>query len=66
MVPTFDKFMYPVLKLLNDGKVRTNREIQEAMITICSLTEEDLNDKTDKGGDRFKGNENWALRYLIC
>lgn len=64
MVPTFDKFMFPTLDWLKDGQVRTNREAQQKMIEVFKLTVEDIQDKTDKGGDRFKGNVNWALTFL--
>lgn len=64
MVPTFDKFMFPVLNLLKDGQTRTNRVIQEEMIKVMGISSEDANELTPKGGNRYTGNVNWALTFL--
>lgn len=65
MVPTFDKFMFPVLNLLSDGQTRTNRVIQEEMIKVMGISSDDANELTPKGGNRYTGNVNWALTFLF-
>ncbi len=64
MIPTFDKFMFPVLNWLKDGQVRTNKEVQKKMQEVFQPTVEDMNAKTSKGNIRFYSNVNWALTFL--
>lgn len=64
MVPTYDKFMFPVLDWLKDGNVRTNREAQAKMKQIFNLSDEDVEEVTPNGTNRFKANVNWALTFL--
>ena len=64
MIPTFDKFMFPVLNLMKDGKERTNKEIQHEMVRRFGLKEDDLRETTDGGTSKFHSNVNWALTFL--
>lgn len=65
MIPTFDKFMFPILCLLKDGVVRSNKEIQLVMKEQFSLSDEDVMETTPKGTVRYTGNVNWALTFLF-
>ena len=45
MVPTFDKFLYPVLNALNDGKEHTLKSLMDDMALIFSLSDTDVAEK---------------------
>ena len=64
MIPTFDKFMLPILEWLKDGAIRTNKEARDKMIEVFGITQEDLDEKLSKGGSRFNSRVNWALTFL--
>lgn len=42
MVPTFDKFLYPVLNALNDGKEHTLKSLMDDMALIFSLSDTEV------------------------
>jgi restriction system protein len=66
MVPKFDSFMYPALEYLKDGQVRTNKEIYAHLRNVFKLTDEDMDEKVEKGGtSRAIGNMSWALTFLF-
>lgn len=64
MIPTFEKFMLPILEWLKDGAIRTNKEARAKMIEVFNISQEDLDEKYSKGDSRFDGRVNWALTYL--
>ena len=41
-IPSYEKFLLPVLKLLSDGKVRTKQEIVRTMAKQFQLSEDEL------------------------
>lgn len=64
MIPAFDAFMYPILNLLKDGEERTNKEVQKEMALQFELKDDDLQETTGKGSNKFQANVNWALTFL--
>ena len=64
MIPTFEKFMLPILEWLKDGAIRTNKEARAKMIEVFHISQEDLDEKYSKGDSRFDGRVTWALTYL--
>lgn len=64
MIPSFEKFMLPILEWLKDGATRTNREARAKMIEVFHISQEDLEEKFSKGGSRYDGRVNWALTFL--
>ena len=42
-IPTYDELMYPVLKVLGDGKERSGEEITNIIADQLNLTEEERN-----------------------
>lgn len=65
MIPKFDQFMYPILEYLKDGKVRTNKEIYEHLQMRFKITDEEMQQKTEKSGTpQAKGNMGWAITFL--
>lgn len=64
MVPTFDKFMFPILDWLTDNAIRRNRDIQEKMKEVFHITEDDMKETISRGIPRFNSNVNWALTFL--
>lgn len=64
MVPTYDKFMFPILSWLADNEIRRNRDAQEKMKEVFKPTAEEMKDTLSKGFPRFNSNVNWALTFL--
>ena len=61
MIPAFDAFMYPILNLLKDGEERTNKEVQQEMALQFELKDDDLQETTGKGSNKFQATVNWAF-----
>jgi hypothetical protein len=51
MIQTFDKFIYPVLNILRDGKEHTLKSIIEDLKREFSLTDEDAAEQVKGGGE---------------
>lgn len=65
MLPTFEKFLHPVLDFLKDGKEHSLSEIRQAIIQHFSLTPEDIQIKTAKGTQSQLYNRvQWSTTYL--
>src|SRR5881396_1951123 len=50
-IPSYDKFMLPILKVAGDGREHTMEEIYETMAKQFSITEAEL-DQRNEGGQR--------------
>ena len=65
MVPTFDKFLYPVLKTLGDGHEHTLKDLMKNLIDEFSLNEADINETVKSGLETKLHNRlQWATTYL--
>lgn len=65
MLPTFDKFIHPVLQLLGDGKEHQLNDLKQEIIKIFNLTEEDIQIRTAKGTQTQLYNRvQWSTTYL--
>ena len=65
MIPIFDKFIHPVLELQKDGKLRSLKEIREAIQIYFHLTDKDLEEKVKSGTQpKFNNRVQWATTYL--
>ena len=51
MVPTFDKFLYPVLNVLNDGKEHTLKSLMDDMAHVFSLSDIEVAEKVSGGSE---------------
>ncbi len=65
MIPEFQKFLYPTLQYLSDGKQATHKQIMEFLIQHFKFTPEEIAETTSKGTDtKVRDRENWAVTYL--
>lgn len=65
MVPTFDKFLYPVLKTLSDGREHTLKDLTKSLIGEFSLNDADINETVKSGVEsKLHNRMQWATTYL--
>lgn len=66
MIPPFQQYLYPLLKLMGDGKVRTISDVRSELATIMKLSAADLSQTLEKSGQyRHHDRCSWAKTYLI-
>lgn len=64
-IPTYDELMYPVLKVLGDGKERSGEDITNIIADQLNLTEEERNRIYPNNPKKmFKDRIAWARTYL--
>ena len=64
-IPTYEKFMFPVLKILSDGQVKSKKEIAGAIIKYFRFTEQDLSETLPSQAQLTYFNRmSWAITYL--
>lgn len=63
-IPTYEEVMLPLLELIYDGRVYTNKECEEELGKRFNLTEEELNNRLSSGKKTFYDRLNWAKTYL--
>lgn len=63
-IPTYEEVMLPLLEVIYDGKIYTNKECEEKLSKIFELTEEELNNRLSSGKKTFYDRLNWAKTYL--
>ena len=65
MVPTFDKFLFPVLKILNDGKEHSLKSLMDDMARIFSLSDTEVEERVSSGSEtKLHNRTQWATTYL--
>lgn len=65
MIPTFDKFLFPVLYILRDGKEHSLKNLMEDVIHYFSLSETDIEEKVSSGTEtKLHNRTQWATTYL--
>lgn len=65
VLPTWDQFMVPVLRVLSDGKVLSRRELYDLVARETHLTDEQRAEVLDSGERRFENRISWAIAYLV-
>ena len=64
-IPSYEKFLLPVLKLLSDGKVRTKQEIVHTMAKQFQLSEDELAETLpSQTQPTYVNRIGWAITYL--
>lgn len=63
-VPTWDQYMAPCLRALEDGQVRRTREIVEQAAAYLGLTEDTKAILIPSGQEQWVNRGNWAPSYL--
>ena len=65
MVPKFENFLVPYLRLLSDEKPHTLKELTEYIAIALSLTDADREERTKKGGaTKLYDRTQWSGTYL--
>lgn len=65
MVPEFEEFLLPTLKVLSDGSPLSVQQIRKAVIAAFRFSDEELKEKTRSGNNtKVIDRITWALTYL--
>lgn len=64
-VPTYEKFMFPVLKILSDGKMKTKKEVATSIIQYFHFNDQDLSETLpSQAQPTYFNRMGWAITYL--
>lgn len=64
MVPEFEQFIFPFLKVLEDGKIRTKKEMDDALASYLHLSEQDKVERTRSGSQtKLYDRVQWSATY---
>lgn len=63
-IPTYEEVMLPLLEVIYDEKIYTNKECEQKLSKRFKLTEEELNIRLSSGKKTFYDRLNWAKTYL--
>lgn len=64
IVPTWDQYMAPSLRVLADGEVHRSRHIVEEAADLLGVTEQQRAILIPSGQEQYRNRGNWALSYL--
>lgn len=64
MIPAFEKFFYPILKHIEDGKQYSLKDLRNFCADHFSLTEDDLAEKIKSGQSRLYDRVQWTMAYF--
>lgn len=64
MIPAFEKFFYPILKHIEDGKQYSLKDLRNFCADHFSLTEDDLAEKIKSGHSRLYDRVQWTMAYF--
>jgi restriction system protein len=63
MIPPFQQYLYPFLKLMGDDKVRNISQVSDDLGKLMKLTEEELAETS--GQNRHRGRCGWARTWFL-
>ena len=63
-MPTWEQFLVPVLKVLNDGRERSRREMNTEVADAVGLTKLDRAEALNSGQLRYSNRIGWSLSFL--
>lgn len=65
MIPTFDKFLFPVLDILKDGKEHSLSNLMDDMVTFFSQSDTEVAERVSGGSEtKLHSRTQWATTYL--
>ncbi|WP_455537801.1 restriction endonuclease [Terrisporobacter sp.] len=64
IIPTYEEIMLPLLEVIYDRRIYTNKECEQELSKNFKLTEEELNNRLSSGKKTFYDRLNWAKTYL--
>ena len=66
MIPPFQQYLYPFLKLMGDGKVRNISQVSDDLGNNMNLTKEELSETYETSGqNRHHGRCGWARTWFL-
>ena len=65
MIPPFEKFFYPILKHIEDGKQYSLSELRDFCINHFELDENDQTEKIKSGSTRLYDRVQWTMAYFF-
>lgn len=66
MIPPFQQYLYPFLKLMGDDKVRNISQVSDDLGKLMKLTEEELAETYETSGqNRHRGRCGWARTWFL-
>ncbi len=63
-IPSYDKFMLPILKVAEDGREHTAEEIYETMAKQFAISEAEFDQRNEGGQRTFANRVAWARTFL--
>ncbi len=64
MIPQFEQFIYPFLKVLEDGKIRTKKEMDDLLAGYLNISDSDRTERTRNGPfTKLYDRVQWAGTY---
>ena len=64
-VPAYEKFMFPILKILSDGQTKAKKAIASAIIEYFHFNEQDLSETlSSQSKPTYLNRMGWAITYL--
>lgn len=64
MIPAFEKFFYPILKHIEDGKQYSLKDLRNFCADHFALSEDDLAEKIKSGHSRLYDRVQWTMAYF--
>ena len=64
MIPAFEKFFFPILKHIEDGKQYSLKDLRDFCAVHFDLTEDDLAEKIKSGQSRLYDRVQWTMAYF--
>lgn len=66
MIPPFQKYLYPFLHLMGDGKIRNISQVSDELAKSMNLTDEELAEVYEASGqNRHHGRCGWARTWFL-
>lgn len=63
-IPSFERFMLPVLQVVSDGQRHQRNDVKNAAVERMNLTPEQLSERIRGGTSRAGSRAHWAIEYL--
>lgn len=62
-LPQWHEFILPILNVLEDGNVRTTKQIRDGVLNLVPMTEKERAELIPSGQERWYNRMNWALSH---
>lgn len=65
MIPNFQELMLPFLKMCNDNREHSTRELTDKFIDLLKLSESDINEVMSSGQSKLANRVGWVKSYFV-